>query len=79
MPPGWGGLWQQPLARSAAPTVYAHGVDAYDPARDRLRGELSPAAGPAALAAEAEGGVFSLGAGVDGFLLDPDFPEAHSR
>ncbi|HEY0107449.1 MAG TPA: glyoxylate/hydroxypyruvate reductase A [Rhizomicrobium sp.] len=73
VPPGWGGAWQKPLSVGGI-KVYAQGVDAYDRAEIRYAASFRPPPGLLAslpnLAA-----VFSLGAGVDGFLVDPDFPK----
>ena len=73
VPPGWGGLWQQPLSVGGT-KVYAHGVDAYDPAEIRYAASFRPPPGLLATLPHLRA-VFSLGAGVDGFLIDPDFPK----
>ncbi|HEY0301418.1 MAG TPA: glyoxylate/hydroxypyruvate reductase A [Rhizomicrobium sp.] len=73
VPPGWGGLWQQPLAVGGM-TVYAHGVDEYDPADIAYAVSFRPPPGLLRSLPNLKA-VFSLGAGVDGFLLDPDFPK----
>ena len=73
VPPGWGGVWQQPLSASGA-TVVAHGVDTYDPADIRYAVSFRPPPGLLASLPNLKA-VFSLGAGVDGFLIDPDFPK----
>ena len=72
VPPGWGGLWQQPLSVGGA-KVFAHGVDAYDPAEIRYAVSFRPPPGLLASLPNLKA-VFSLGAGVDGFLVDPGFP-----
>jgi glyoxylate/hydroxypyruvate reductase A len=73
VPPGWGGIWQQPLAAGGM-TVYAHGVDAYEPADIAYAVSFRPPPGLLRTLPNLKA-VFSLGAGVDGFLLDPDFPK----
>ncbi len=73
VPPGWGGLWQQPLSVGGA-KVYAHGVDAYDPAEIVYAVSFRPPPGLLASLPNLKA-VFSLGAGVDGFLIDPGFPK----
>jgi len=72
VPPGWGGLWQTPLAVGGL-KVHAHGVDTYDPADIRYAVSFRPPPGLLKSLPNLKA-VFSLGAGVDGFLLDPDFP-----
>jgi glyoxylate/hydroxypyruvate reductase A len=73
VPPGWGGLWQQRLSVGGA-KVHAHGVDPYDPAEIRYAVSFRPPPGLLASLPNLKA-VFSLGAGVDGFLIDPDFPK----
>jgi glyoxylate/hydroxypyruvate reductase A len=73
VPPGWGGLWQTPLSVGGR-KVYAHGVDAYDPAEIVYAVSFRPPPGLLKSLPNLKA-VFSLGAGVDGFLLDPDFPK----
>ncbi|HXC54285.1 MAG TPA: glyoxylate/hydroxypyruvate reductase A [Rhizomicrobium sp.] len=73
VPPGWGGIWQQPLAAGGM-TVYAHGADDYDPAAIEYAVSFRPPPGLLASLPNLKA-IFSLGAGVDGFLLDPDFPK----
>jgi glyoxylate/hydroxypyruvate reductase A len=73
VPAGWGGIWQQPLSATGM-TVYAHGVDAYDPAAIDYAVSFRPPPGLLRTLPKLKA-VFSLGAGVDGFLLDPDFPK----
>ncbi|HEY4942681.1 MAG TPA: glyoxylate/hydroxypyruvate reductase A [Rhizomicrobium sp.] len=73
VPPGWGGIWQQPLSVGGM-TVYAHGVDAYDPADIEYAVSFRPPPGLLRSLPKLKA-VFSLGAGVDGFLIDPDFPK----
>ncbi|MEI9885278.1 MAG: glyoxylate/hydroxypyruvate reductase A [Rhizomicrobium sp.] len=73
VPPGWGGLWQQPLSGGGM-TVHAHGVDPYDPADIVYAVSFRPPPGLLRSLPNLKA-VFSLGAGVDGFLLDPDFPK----
>jgi glyoxylate/hydroxypyruvate reductase A len=73
VPPGWGGIWQQPLAAGGM-TVYAHDVDAYEPADIVYAVSFRPPPGLLRTLPNLKA-VFSLGAGIDGFLLDPDFPK----
>ena len=73
VPPGWGGIWQQPLAAGGM-TVYAHDVDAYEPADIVDAVSFRPPPGLLRTLPNLKA-VFSLGAGIDGFLLDPDFPK----
>ena len=73
VPAGWGGIWQQPLSVGGL-KVYAHGVDAYDPADIDYAVSFRPPPGLLRSLPKLKA-VFSLGAGVDGFLLDPDFPK----
>lgn len=72
VPPALAGLWQPHLA--AAPfDVVVHGRDAYEPESiDYVLGFRPP---PGVLKTFANlKTIFSLGAGVDGFLSDPEFP-----
>ncbi len=73
VPPGWGGMWQNPLSIGGA-KVYAHGVDTYDPKDIDYAVSFRPPPGLLRTLPKLKA-VFSLGAGVDGFLLDPDFPK----
>ncbi len=73
VPPGWGGIWQQPLAAGGM-TVHAHGVEPYDPADIEYAVSFRPPPGLLRTLPNLKA-VFSLGAGVDGFLLDPYFPK----
>ncbi|HJW42131.1 MAG TPA: glyoxylate/hydroxypyruvate reductase A [Rhizomicrobium sp.] len=73
VPPGWGGVWQQPLAVGGM-TVFTHGADAYDPAEISYAVSFRPPPGLLKTLPNLKA-VFSLGAGVDGFLIDPDFPK----
>ena len=73
VPPGWGGMWQQPLSVGGK-KVYAHGVDTYDPAEIGYAVSFRPPPGLLKSLPNLKA-VFSLGAGVDGLLLDPDFPK----
>ena len=72
VPPGWGGMWQKPLAVGGL-TVYDHTADTYDPADIAYAVSFRPPPGLLASLPNLKA-VFSLGAGVDGFLRDPDFP-----
>jgi glyoxylate/hydroxypyruvate reductase A len=73
VPPGWGGLWQKPLAVGGL-TVYDHSIDTYDPAEIAYAVSFRPPPGLLASLPNLKA-VFSLGAGVDGFLRDPNFPK----
>jgi glyoxylate/hydroxypyruvate reductase A len=73
VPPGWGGLWKKPLAQGNA-MVFAHGEDAYDPRTIDYAVSFRPPPGLLKSLPKLKA-VFSLGAGVDGFLIDPDFPK----
>lgn len=73
VPPGWGGVWQQPLAVGGK-TVFTHGADAYDPADIAYAVSFRPPPGLLKTLPNLKA-VFSLGAGVDGFLIDPNFPK----
>jgi glyoxylate/hydroxypyruvate reductase A len=73
VPPGWGGIWQTPLAVGGL-TVYDHTADKYDPAQIAYAVSFRPPPGLLASLPNLKA-VFSLGAGVDGFLLDPNFPK----
>jgi len=73
VPPGWGGLWQNPLSIGGL-NVFAHGVDAYDASTIDYAVSFRPPPGLLASLPKLKA-VFSLGAGVDGFLLDPGFPK----
>jgi glyoxylate/hydroxypyruvate reductase A len=73
VPPGWGGLWQAPLSLGGL-KVFAHGVDAYDAATIDYAVSFRPPPGLLKTLPKLKA-VFSLGAGVDGFLMDPDFPK----
>jgi glyoxylate/hydroxypyruvate reductase A len=73
VPPGWGGLWQSPLALGGL-KVFAHGVDPYDVATVDYAVSFRPPPGLLASLPRLKA-VFSLGAGVDGFLMDPNFPK----
>jgi len=65
-------MWQNPLALGGL-KVFAHGVDQYDPAEIDYAVSFRPPPGLLASLPRLKA-VFSLGAGVDGFLLDPQFP-----
>lgn len=73
LPPRWGGGWKQPLSARGA-KVYSHGVDDYDPAEIYYAASFRPPPGLLASLPNLKV-VFSLGAGVDGFLRDPDHPK----
>jgi glyoxylate/hydroxypyruvate reductase A len=72
VPPGWGRYWDEPLAGGGV-RVLIEGQDSYAP------GEIDYAIGfrpkPGLLKSLSTlKAIFSLGAGIDGFLIDPEFP-----
>jgi glyoxylate/hydroxypyruvate reductase A len=72
VPPGWGRYWDEPLAGSNV-RVLIEGQDSYTP------GDIDYALGfrpkPGLLKSLPNlKAIFSLGAGIDGFLSDPEFP-----
>ena len=74
VPVSWAGLWTTPLAEMAPDlNVIVHGRDDYDPQKiDYVLG-FRPEAGLLGSLPNLKV-VFSLGAGVDGFLSDPHYP-----
>jgi len=74
VPVNWAGLWTHPLAEMAPELkVFVHGRDTY--AADAIDYVLSFRPEPGFLATLPHlKAVFSLGAGVDGFLIDPNYP-----
>jgi glyoxylate/hydroxypyruvate reductase A len=73
VPPGWGRYWDEPLA-GADVRVLIEGQDSYAP------GDIDYALGfrpkPGLLKSLLKlKAIFSLGAGIDGFLIDPEFPK----
>lgn len=73
VPANWGGIWRQPLTADGA-RVVTHGVDDYDPAGIDYAVSFRPPPGLLKTLPNLKA-VFSLGAGIDGFLLDPEFPK----
>jgi glyoxylate/hydroxypyruvate reductase A len=72
VPPGWGKYWHEPLA-AANVRMFIHGQDEY------ALGDIDYALGfrpkPGFLKTLPKlKAIFSLGAGIDGFLVDPEFP-----
>ncbi|MGN6515514.1 MAG: 2-hydroxyacid dehydrogenase [Rhizomicrobium sp.] len=74
VPVSWAGLWTTPLAELAPDLdVVVHGRDGYDPKSvDYVLG-FRPEPGLMGSLPNLKV-VFSLGAGVDGFLIDPNYP-----
>jgi glyoxylate/hydroxypyruvate reductase A len=73
VPPGWGRFWEQPLTAGDI-KLYIHGQDTYAP--DAIDYALGFRPQPGFLKTLPKlKAVFSLGAGIDGFLSDPDFPK----
>ena len=72
LPPGWDGLGRQSFASPAFETV-VYGRDAYAPESIDYFVGFRPEPGFLKTLPNLKA-VFSLGAGVDGFLKDPDFP-----
>jgi glyoxylate/hydroxypyruvate reductase A len=71
-PAYWAGIWAEPLARGGIDLV-VHGRDAYE--RENVDYALSFRPPPGLLRSLPNlKAVFSLGAGVDGFIADPDYP-----
>jgi glyoxylate/hydroxypyruvate reductase A len=75
VPVSWAGLWTTPLAEMAPDLdVVVHGRDAYDPQKIDYALGFRPEAGLLGSLPHLKA-VFSLGAGVDGFLSDPNYPK----
>ena len=72
VPLSWAGLWTTPLSKSGL-NVLVHGRDAYAPAQVDYVLSFRPPPGLLKTLPNLKA-VFSLGAGVDGFLADPEFP-----
>jgi len=74
VPPGWTGRWAEPL-RALLPdaTVLVNGQDDYAPDRIDYVATFRPRPGFLKTLASVKI-VFSLGAGVDGIVSDPDYP-----
>jgi glyoxylate/hydroxypyruvate reductase A len=72
LPPGWGRYWDEPLAAADVRTLL-DGQDRYAPEEiDYVLG-FRPRAGFLKTFPKLKA-IFSLGAGIDGFLSDPEFP-----
>ena len=71
-PPGWGRYWDEPLA-AANITTLVDGRDAYAPGDIDYALGFRPRPGFLKTLPNLKA-IFSLGAGIDGFLVDPDFP-----
>jgi glyoxylate/hydroxypyruvate reductase A len=75
VPVTWAGLWTAPLADMAPDLIVkVHGRDEYDPAAVDYALGFRPEPGFLKTLPNLKI-VFSLGAGVDGFLNDPDYPK----
>ncbi len=73
LPPGWGRYWEKPLATADVRTLL-DGQDRYAPEEiDYVLG-FRPRPGFLKTLPNLKA-IFSLGAGIDGFLSDPDFPK----
>jgi len=73
LPPGWGRYWEEPLA-AANVRMLRDGQDPYAPEEiDYVLG-FRPRPGFLKTLPKLKA-IFSLGAGIDGFLSDPDFPK----
>lgn len=73
LPPGWGRYWEEPLA-AANVRMLLDGQDRYAPEEiDYVLG-FRPRPGFLKTLPNLKA-IFSLGAGIDGFLSDPDFPQ----
>lgn len=72
LPPAWESLWQTKLADGRLRLI-RHGVDAYDPADIDYVLSFRPPQGLLASLPHLKA-VFSMGAGVDGFLNGGDYP-----
>jgi glyoxylate/hydroxypyruvate reductase A len=75
VPVSWAGLWTTPLADMAPDlNVVVHGRDPYDPKTIDYALGFRPEPGLLGSLPNLRA-VFSLGAGVDGFLADPNYPK----
>ncbi|MBS0274097.1 MAG: glyoxylate/hydroxypyruvate reductase A [Proteobacteria bacterium] len=75
VPVSWAGLWTAPLAEMAPDlNVVVQGRDEYDPKAIDYALGFRPETGLLASLPNLKA-VFSLGAGVDGFLVDPNYPK----
>jgi len=73
VPPGWGRFWHEPLT-AADVRAYIYGQDEYAPGDIEYALGFRPKPGLLKSLPNLKA-VFSLGAGIDGFLVDPDFPK----
>jgi len=71
-PAYWAGIWAEPLAKGGIDLV-VHGRDPVDPNTIEYALSFRPPPGLLGTLPKLKA-VFSLGAGVDGFLADPDYP-----
>jgi glyoxylate/hydroxypyruvate reductase A len=72
VPPGWGKYWHEPLA-AANVRMYLFGQDEFLPADIDYALGFRPKPGFLKSLPRLKA-IFSLGAGIDGFLMDPEFP-----
>ncbi|MGZ5940713.1 MAG: hypothetical protein ACXWLD_11920, partial [Rhizomicrobium sp.] len=72
VPPGWGRFWHEPLA-AANVRMFLHGQDEYTPGDIDYALGFRPKPGFLKTLPKLKA-IFSLGAGIDGFLMDPEFP-----
>ncbi len=72
VPPGWGRFWHEPLA-AANVRMFLHGQDDYAPGDIDYALGFRPKPGFLKTLPKLKA-IFSLGAGIDGFLMDPEFP-----
>ena len=72
VPPGWGRFWHEPLA-AANVRMFLHGQDEYAPGDIDYALGFRPKPGFLKTLPKLKA-IFSLGAGIDGFLMDPEFP-----
>ena len=72
VPPGWGKYWHEPLA-AANVRMFIHGQDEYAPGDIDYALGFRPKPGFLKTLPKLKA-IFSLGAGIDGFLIDPEFP-----
>lgn len=72
LPPGWGRYWDEPLQAADVRTLI-EGQDQYAPEEIDYALGFRPPPGFLKTLPKLKA-IFSLGAGIDGFLSDPDFP-----
>ena len=73
VPPGWGRYWDEPLAGGNV-RVLIEGQDSYAPNDIDYALGFRPRPGLLKSLPKLKA-IFSLGAGIDGFLIDPEFPK----